>query len=93
MAGTVLKVLVEFIDGREPITEEMPVTFPPGKEVEACMKLLSQINLVGGIMHFLDDGISLIPLQTIKLLTITAPSVVSSDLGELNALTSKIKLA
>jgi hypothetical protein len=78
-----LKVHVEFLDGRPAQDEEMPANYPPGKEKEACMQLLAAINMTGGIMHFEPDGITLLPLNTIKSLKITAPSVVIGSAADL----------
>lgn len=87
MQGQYLEVLVEFLDGREPLKRTMPVQFPAGKEQAACMQLLAAINQTGGLLDFDETSCSLIPISTMKQLHIKAPAVALADLGDLSRVT------
>lgn len=78
-----LKVKLDFIDGRPSEFDEIPGEYPAGKETTACVQLLASINAMGGIMHFIDGGITFVPLCTLKLLTITAPTVQLASASDL----------
>jgi hypothetical protein len=77
----ILKVYVEFLDGRQPEEQEIPADITPGKEAQACMQLLAGITAIGGVMIFDKTSVELTPISTIKKLTITAPSVVLAGGG------------
>lgn len=87
MQGT-LKVTAEFLDGRPNLERELPCEYPAGAEQVACIKLLAQINATGGIMDIVADGVTLVPISTIKLLVIKAPSSIqAANLADLANLT------
>jgi len=74
MEGSV-NVCVEFLDGRPNMEVKMGAAFPVGQEMQACLKMLAQINMAGGILEFLADGVALIPLASIKKLTLSVPAI------------------
>ena len=67
-----IKIHVEFLDGRKPEVHETPLNFPPGQEKQAVLQVLAGINAMGGVLDFETDGVSLTPISTIKLLKVTA---------------------
>ena len=77
-----LKVHVEFLDGRTPEDHETPINYNPGQEKQACMQLLIAINSAGGVVDFNPDGtIEMLPITTVKKLTIAAPSIIVPPSG------------
>jgi hypothetical protein len=78
-----LRIRVEFLDGRPGVDDEIPADYPPSKEQEACMQLLAAINNSGGLVHFEADGLQFFPIGTIKSIKITAPAVVIASGGGL----------
>jgi hypothetical protein len=84
---TKLKVAAEYLDGRPDTVDEIPCEIPAGAEQAACLKLLGAINATGGLMQYIDNGISIVPLQTVKRLTITASSIAGANLSDLSNLT------
>ncbi len=82
-----LNVTIEFLDGRPNMEVQMGADYPAGAEVQACLKLLAQINMTGGIMEFLPNGLALIPMSSIKKITIEAPAIQGADALDLANLT------
>jgi butyrate kinase len=80
---TKLKVTVAYLDGRPDTVDEMPADIPAGAEQNACLQLLGAINATGGLMQYIENGISIVPLHTIKKLTITSSSIAGANLSDL----------
>jgi hypothetical protein len=85
-----LEVLIDFIDGRPSESREIPVQFRPGQEKQACAQLLSMINATGGVLDFGDSEVSLLPLASIKKITVKAPLIVGGNLCDLRALDATV---
>jgi hypothetical protein len=90
MEGQVL-VDVEYLDGRPNESLALPAKYSPGEEQKICMHILASINAAGGILEFLENGLSLIPMSSIKKLTLHAPSVVGANLADLSNLAMPVK--
>jgi hypothetical protein len=85
-----LNVTAEFLDGRPNLEVKMAADYPVGKEPEACFKMLASINMMGGIIDILSDGVSLLPLNSIKKLTVQCPAVHGASMADLANLTSPV---
>lgn len=86
-----LKVHVEFLDGRPAQDETMNCDIPPGQEQKACIQLLASINATNGLMRFTANGISFLPLTTIKSIDITTAAVLTANIGDMNAATARVR--
>ncbi len=80
-----LLVHIEYLDGRPAEDQQMPAHFEPGQEKAAVMQMLGAINSIGVII-FDNDGATLIPIQSIKSVKVTVPSVLTAPASALDAL-------
>jgi hypothetical protein len=74
-----LKVHVEFTDGRPAFDHDMPVEYPLGKEREACCQLLNVMQATGGILALGDKSIEWTPMELVSKIKITAPAIIEAD--------------
>ncbi len=74
-----LTLRIEFLDGRPDHNEAVAVTYPPGAETNACMKLLADINMMGGLLKCERNSVSLVPISTMKKVEVSASTVVTGD--------------
>jgi hypothetical protein len=84
-----LKVFVEYLDGSTS-EDEIPVSYAPGQEHQACIRLLGAINSTGGLMLFEKDGITLRPFAAMRSIKITAPTIVGADVLDLSRLDAQV---
>lgn len=82
-----LHLHIEYLDGRPDYNEEVGMLYPPGAEKQACMKLLADMGMAGGRLMFSENGISLEPISSMKLVSISAPAIVTGDALDLANLT------
>ena len=80
-----LDVHIEYLDGRPAEDQQMPARFEPGQEKAAVMQMLGAINSIG-VVVFEDNGATLIPIQSIKSVKVTVPSVLTAPASALDAL-------
>lgn len=78
-----LHLRIEFLDGRPDHVEDVAMSYPPGAETSACMKLLADFNMIGGLLKVDKGECSLIPIATMKAITVTASEVVGGDMSDL----------
>ncbi len=85
-----LRVHIEYLDGRPAEDQEMPARYELGQEKAAVMQMLGAINAMGVIV-FDNDGATLIPIQSIKSVKVTVPSVLTAPADALAALDMQTK--
>jgi hypothetical protein len=78
-----LKLHIEFLDGRPDYDEDIPMTYPPGAETAAAMKLLADFNMMGGLLKAEPNEVSLVPIATMKLVKVTVGSIVTGNAYDL----------
>jgi len=81
-----LKISVEFLDGRPPEYREFPSKHAPGQEKQACMQMIAAINATGGIMDFEENGVTLLPISTIKSIKIAASTIALAGTADLQTI-------
>ncbi len=81
-----LTLHIEFLDGRTH-DETIAMSYPPGSENAACMKLLADFNMMGGLLKCERNAVSLIPISTMKKVEVSASAVVTGDAFDLANLT------
>ena len=89
-----LQLRIEFLDGTV-YAEDVGMTYGPGDEDLACLKLLSDMKAVGGLIQKgSGHSISLRTWNSMKTISIEAPAIVGGDFTDLSRLagTGKVTL-
>lgn len=90
----IFTVTVEFLDGRPSQDIPMPLNFNDGEEQGMSIALIGKINLMGGILEFGSGEVRLLPMTTIKSVTVKAPVLSTATPSDLAAASGgRIKLS